>query len=284
MPTPEEIAAAAGNQPPAGSPPEGNQPPAGEFLPGENNTIEIPEKFRVMGEDGKTINHEATLKKVLGSYSEAEKMFGTADAQTLKALLKDTPKLKELIADIPADETGYKLDYSKFPEGMKIDPEREKIFLKSMHGMGISKKQAQGIIEKFGEHISESLTLQQTQLAGLKKEVEGELATAWGDKKDASVNALRVAAKTFFEAEDQPELIGKDLKATYKALLRVLSKVGADLVEDNPPAPNQAAAIDETEYDKLIRSEAYLNSGHAEHDIAVKKAAQYRERKYSKKG
>lgn len=227
--------------------------------------LKVPEKFLVKNEDG-SIDHEKTSKRILasthkavGSYTALEKRLGSYEAP-------------------PEKEDGYKLDYTKLPENMRPTPESEKSFLKHFHGLGINNKQAQGIMDKYAELVSSGVEIQ----SRVVPEVEGELQKAWGDKFDSNVAQARLAINTLLEGEDKGEIgkIGFDQKTTYRMLMKVLAKVGADLKEDNPPASGGAGDED---IEKLMRSDAYLKADHAEHDIAVKKVNAYYEKKYGKK-
>lgn len=254
------------------------------LLGGPGDVVEIPEKYRVFKEDGTTLDEASTLKKIAKSHSEVEKMLGTAEAAQLKAALKEFPLLKELIADRPANESEYKLDYSKYPEGVKIDPEREKSFLKHMHGLGVSRKQAQGIMDRFGELLGEGTALQKNQIENTLVSAVQELHEGWGAEAEANIKAAQVGFQQLAEDDDKANVaqIGKDLKVTYKTLMRMLSKVGKDFQEDNPPGGDGLTAADNI--DVLMKSEAYWNPSHPEHTVTVKKITEFYTKKHQQKG
>lgn len=228
--------------------------------------LKIPEKLVVKNEDG-SVNHEKTAKKILAStkkavssYSALEKRLGSAEAP-------------------PENEDGYKLDYAKFPENMKPTPEREKIFLKRLHGMGYNNKQAQGAFDIYAEIIREGLAIQKNTLPEAIKELEKD----WGESFKANQENINIAFDALSDAEDKKnsEKIGKDLKVTYKALMKVLAKVGADLREDNPPGGDTAG---EESISILQKSEAYWNAKHPEHAATVRKVQEFYKKKYPEKG
>ncbi|TAL22518.1 MAG: hypothetical protein EPN94_11020 [Nitrospirae bacterium] len=228
--------------------------------------MKIPEKMIVKNEDG-SVNHEKTAKRILAStkkavssYSALEKRLGSHEAP-------------------PEKEDGYKLDYAKIPENMRPTPESEKSFLKYFHGHGLNNKQAQAMMDKYAELLLSGVEIQNRTVP----EVEGELQKAWGDKFEGNVGAARVAINTLLEDEDKGDIgkIGFDLKTTYRMLMKVLAKVGADLQEDNPPAGDAAGA---EAIDTLQKSEAYWNPKHAEHAATVRKVQEFYKKKYPEKG
>ena len=124
--------------------PTPSQPPATPANLVAGSLLEIPDKFKITRADG-TIDHEATLQKALGSVVHLERRLGSGDIP-------------------PENETGYKLDYAAFPEGVKISPEGEKAFLKSMHSAGLTNKQVQAVVNKYAEAVKQGQAIQQTQI------------------------------------------------------------------------------------------------------------------------
>jgi hypothetical protein len=232
------------------------------------SVLAIPEKFKVVRQDG-TIDHEATLAKTLGSYTHLEKRFGSGDIP-------------------PENETGYKLDYSAFPEGVKMNPEGEKALLKSLHASGMTNKQVQTVINKYGEVIKQGLELQKTQEAERVKttltEVATELATAWGENNDTNIKAAVRGFNHLADEADKAEIakIGVDGKVTYKLFMKFLSKVGAGITEDTQVLNAQGAAHSNTR-DELMRSDAYLDENHKDHASTVAKVTAIYKQMYPKK-
>lgn len=236
-----------------------------ESVPFDFDALAIPQKFVVKNEDS-SINHEKTAKRILATTNKAVSSY-TALEKRLGA--HELP---------PEKEDGYKLDYSNLPENMRPTPESEKSFLKHFHGLGLNNKQAQGIMNKYTELVLSGVELQNKTVP----EVEGELKKVWGEGFDSNIQGAQLAINALLEDEDKGNIgkIGFDARVTYRILMKVLAKVGADLREDNPPA---GEGTENEDIEKLMRSEAYLKADHAEHDIAVKKVNAYYERKYGKK-
>ena len=238
-----------------------------ESVPFDFDGLQIPEKLVVKNEDG-SVNHEKTSKRILatthktiGSYTSLEKKLGNYEAP-------------------PEKEDGYKLDYTKMPENMRPAPESEKAMLKRFHGMGISNKHAQGVLDYYAEILNQGVDIQGKSV----EEVEAELGKEWGDGFGGNIENARVAINTLLDEEYKGNIgkLGFDVKLTYKTLMKVLAKVGADLREDNPPAGGGDG--DGADVDTLMKSEAYWNAKHPEHDAVTKKVKAYFDKKFAEKG
>jgi len=251
-------AAPDSNAPPAGTPPE--SAPAGDLLPGE---FTVPEKFLVKKEDG-SMDWEGIGKKAIAGFSWAEKKIGSGEIP-------------------PEKEDGYTLDYKAFPEGIRVDAEKEKGFLKMMHGLGMTNKQAQGVIDKYAGMLTEGLQLQGKNVDADYNGVLTDVQKEWGEQapeKKAAVNAaFRALADDRMKAD--ADKIGKDLKATHRALLSVLAKVGADYQEDNPPVGETTGSGEAIE--ELQKSKAYWDPTDPQHETVNRKVKEYYSRKYAEK-
>lgn len=246
------------NPPPAPDP--GAAPAGGNIL--ADSLPQIPEKFLVKKQDG-TPDWEGISKKAIAGFTWAEKKIGAGEIP-------------------PEKETDYKLDYAKFGED-KINPDREKSFLKYMHGHGFTNKQAQAVIDKFGELINEGKTFQKDSIEKTYQDVATELRTLWGDAAESNITAIKAGFQALADAEDiaGKDQIGKDLKTTYKAYLKMLAKVGADYIEDK--APQGQAFGSEGEIEALQKSEAYWDPKHPQHNIVKQKVSAYYTAKFADK-
>ena len=234
-----------------------------------SGVLDIPDKFRVTRADG-TIDHEATLQKALGSVTHLEKRLGSGDVP-------------------PENEAGYKLDYSAFPEGIKIDPEGEKAFLKRMHGSGLTNKQVQAVLNEYGSVIKQGIEIQKSQQTAqantVLTEVETELKTAWGESNGLNIKAAVRGFNHLADEADKKDLqkIGIDPKVTYRILMKVLAKVGAGVTEDTPITGDGAGSGLQAELDALKKSDAYLKEDHVDHKATVAKVTSIYQRLYPEK-
>lgn len=229
--------------------------------------IDVPDKFKVTKADG-TLDHEATLQKALGSMAHLEKRLGTGDVP-------------------PETEAGYKLDYAAFPAEVKLTPEGEKAFLKSMHSAGLTNKQVQAVLNKYGEVIKAGMDLQQKQASDSAAKtltaVAEELKQAWGPNNDANVRAAQRGFNHLADEADRKDIarIGVDAGATYRILMKVLARVGQGIQEDTQIVNADSAG--DADIEALKRSEAYTNANHKDHAAAVAKVTAWYQRKYPKK-
>ena len=255
--------------PAAPSQPQESPAPAAQpqSLISGSQALEVPDKFKVTREDG-TLDHEATLQKALGSVVHLEKRLGSGDVP-------------------PENEAGYKLDYSSFPEGITINPEGEKALLKSLHAAGMTNKQVQTVITKYGEVIKQGIDIQKAQEAGRASEtlngVATELKASWGENFGTNQAAAIRGFNHLADETDKADLakIGIDGKATYRILMKVLAKVGAGITEDRLPAGGDSVV--DTTLDEIKASKAYLDASDPGHNAAVQKAAALYQKKFPKK-
>lgn len=274
---PDPVVQTPAATPAAASPPVASASPAAPaapaaaaaslLSPAPASALEVPDKFKVTKQDG-TIDHEATLQKALGGYTYLEKRFGTGDVP-------------------PENEAGYKLDYSAFPEGVKISPEGEKAFLKSMHSAGLTNKQVQAVVNKYGEVIKAGQELMKQQETGRAQEtlkgVADELAQVWGANNDANIKAASRGFNHLADEADRKDIakIGVDARVTYRILMKVLAKVGAGITEDTQINAD-SAGIDAS-LEELKNSKAYTDENDPQHKATVAKVTALYQRRYPKK-
>lgn len=229
--------------PPAPPVPPTPQPPT-DILSGI--TTEIPEKFVVKDAAG-GVDHKATLDKVMTSYREAERTISTYDRA-------------------PKEPTEYKLDYGKWGPDAKPEPERETRMLKYFHGKGIGNKAVQSMLDYVGEYL-----LPEAQKTGdeMAKVASAEVREVWGDTAvEMEAHALR-AFSALADKDDlaNAHLIGREVKPTYKMLLKVLARLGPEFKEDTPPAGGTDNLADELK--TLQTSKAYTDASHPDHKKTV---------------
>ena len=229
----------------------------------------IPDKFVVKKADGST-DYEATLQKTLGSYVHLEQRLGSGDVP-------------------PETEAGYTLDYSAFPDGVKINPEGEKALLKSLHSAGMTNKQVQTVINKYGEVIKQGQDILKQQdaerVTATLTGVADELKTAWGANNDANIRASQRGFAHLADEADKKDIakIGVDAKATYRILMKVLAKVGAGITEDTQIVNAEGAGgLNET-LDALMSSKAYTDENDPQHKATVAKVTALYQKKYPNK-
>jgi hypothetical protein len=241
---------------------------AGEGAPAAGNPADpfgwLPEKHRVLGED-KTLNVEASAKKLAEAYTGLEKRLGdvgmppkTADEYKPEGL-PETVKLDELMAD----------------PGTKG-------FLKRCHAKGMTNAQVSEVLA-FGlqEWAPQLLKSDATQTA---ETATAALREAWTDEGAFKENighayraATSVAAKAGFSYEDLAAA-GLDNNPTF---IRLMAALGPEIGEDRSPT-GSAPSPDETQTIRSLEaSEAYKNPKHPEYERVSAQIRAFYQRKYT---
>ncbi len=202
----------------------------------------VPEKF--IDEKG-----GIKIRDIAKSYAHLEKRIGSGELP-------------------PKDETGYKVDV-KLPDGVEVSDENRKSFLKSCHAVGMTNKQVQFALDKYGEILNRFADSRDQTVAGLKKD--------WAEGYDENMGFAQKALDALVDEGDRAVL----LKAgNNPALIRLLARLGKDLKEDTPPAGEYVSSGDDIE--SLQKSKAYWDPKDPEHGKVKTKVTAYYEQKQRK--
>lgn len=224
---------------------------------GGDAAIEIPEKFRVMSESGE-LDHQATMQKVLGSYTHMEKRLGSGDVP-------------------PKSAEEYKLE-AFLPEGFEADQEKMKGHLGYFHGLGLTNSQVQGVMNRFGFVLGEGVA---SEKAGFEA-AQAELKENWGADFEKNKSLSNLVVATFADKEDIAAL--QDPKvANNPPLQRLLAKIGLDLTTEDRPAGGEDSGSGGDSIEALQKSKAYWDPKHPEHTATKAKVTAYYEKKFGKK-
>jgi len=262
--------AAGGGEPPApaavtppatppADPPAAAAPPAPSSLtpPPPLPTEFIPEKFRVMGADGKAMDIEASARKMAESYAHLETRVGTGDMPPKAA--------DDYVVNVP----------DALKEHWQED-DRAKAFRTEALAAGLTQKQFDLVM---GRYFTVAQELVGGAINNSVEAVRGNLEKAWGDKYGDQFNAA-VAA---FEAYADPADKGKfDSIMTDPALAyRILAKIGPELREAGGiPATASTGADGEGAIKALMMSEANTNPRHADHAATRARIDAFYNKKY----
>ncbi|MEL4888573.1 hypothetical protein N6P31_16175 [Pectobacterium betavasculorum] len=215
----------------------------------------VPEKFRVMGEDGK-LNIESSARKLAEAHAGLEKRFGSGDVP---------PKT--------ADEYAPKVEAEGFNwEEFKADPEMQG-FLKSAHAKGLTNDQLGFVLGEYmqraGGLVNGAAELDQEAAATALKET-------W--KTDAefkqNIGLAYRAFKSLAEDGDDINAIGNN-----PMVIRMLAKVGKEMQEDSPVGTEVNLEEQQSVRD-LMKSEAYTNPKHADHERVSARVRAYYAKTY----
>lgn len=214
----------------------------------------LPEKHRVFGQDGKTLDLEASARKVADAYGHAEKRLGGGEAPPTK--------IEDYKVNVP-EALAEKIK----AEDLAKD-EAFKGFLGKLHAAGASQKVVDAAV---GEMLTRGAALRAAGPQLDAAECETQLRQADGWKSDAEYSKQVGLA---FNAGK--EIFGKDFDGIVgdygndPRLIRGLASIGKEMLEDRPAPPEAQAQIQES-IDTLMASKAYLDGNDPQHAAVVAK-------------
>ncbi|HAS0832738.1 TPA: hypothetical protein QHZ08_002359 [Enterobacter cloacae] len=244
-----------GNNPGTGEPSGNSLLSTGAGEQGSNDWL--PEKFRVMGEDGK-LSIESSARKLAENYTHLEKRMGSGDAP---------PKT--------ADEYAPKVEVEGFNwEEFKADP-RMQSFMKSAHAKGITNDQMSFILGEYAQRAPELVG----GAAALDSETAStQLREVW--KTDAEFNKnIGLAFRAFNSLADDADKGRIDEIGNNPMVIRMLAKVGAEMQEDAPAGGDVDLEEQQTIRD-LMKSPAYMDPKHADHERVSARVKAYYQKRY----
>lgn len=244
-----------GNNPGTGEPSGNSLLSTGAGEPGANDWI--PEKFRVMGEDGK-LSIESSARKLAENYTHLEKRMGSGDAP---------PKT--------SDEYAPKVEVEGFNwEEFKADP-RMQSFMKTAHAKGITNDQMSFILGEYAQRAPE--------LVGGAAELDSQSATTqlrevWKTDAEFKQN-IGLAFRAFNSLADDADKGRIDEIGNNPMVIRMLAKVGAEMQEDAPAGGDVNLEEQQTILD-LMKSPAYMDPKHADHERVSAQVKAYYQKRY----
>jgi hypothetical protein len=217
----------------------------------------LPEKYRVMGDDGK-LNVEGSARKLADAYSHLEKRMGSGDTP---------PKT--------ADEYAPKVEVEGFKwDEFKADP-RMQSFMKSAHAKGITNDQMGFILGEYAQIAPELVN----GAAALDSEAAAtQLRETW--KTDAEFNKnIGLAFRAFNSLADDSDKGRMDEIGNNPMVIRMLAKIGAEMQEDSPVGGEGNPEEQQTIRD-LMKSPAYMDPKHADHERVSAQVKAYYQKRY----
>ncbi|WP_427167692.1 hypothetical protein [Citrobacter koseri] len=243
-----------GNNPGTGEPSGNSLLSTGAGEPGATDWL--PEKYRVVGDDGK-LSIEGSARKLADAHTSLEKRLGSVGTP---------PKT--------ADEYEPKVEVEGFNwEEFKADP-RMQSFMKAAHAKGITNDQMGFIIGEYAQRAAE--------LVGGAAELDAEAATTqlrevWKTDAEFKKN-IGLAYRAFNSLADDADKGRMDEIGNNPMVIRMLAKVGAEMQEDAPAGGEVNLAEQQTIRD-LMKSPAYRDPKHADHErVSAQVKAYYQKR------
>ncbi|OMP96490.1 hypothetical protein [Raoultella terrigena] len=217
----------------------------------------IPEKYRVVGEDGK-LNVEGSARKLADAYTHLEKRMGSGDAP---------PKTAD---DYAPEVKAEGFDWDEF----KADP-RMQSFMKSAHAKGITNDQMGFIISEYAQIAPELVN----GAAALDSEAAAtQLREVW--KTDAEFKKhVGFAFRAFNSLADEGDKGRMDEIGNNPMVIRMLAKIGAEMQEDAPVGGDGNPEEQQTIRD-LMKSPAYMDPKHADHERVSAQVKAYYQKRY----
>lgn len=240
--------------PGAGNPAGTSLLSTGSGEPGANDWI--PEKYRVVGEDGK-LNVEGSARKLADAHTSLEKRLGSVGTP---------PKTAD---DYAPEVKAEGFNWDEF----KADP-RMQSFMKSAHSKGITNDQMGFIISEYAQIAPELVN----GAAALDSEAAAtQLRETW--KTDAEFNKnIGLAFRAFSSLADEGDKGRMDEIGNNPMVIRMLAKIGAEMQEDSPVGGEGNPEEQQTIRD-LMKSPAYMDSKHADHErVSAQVKAYYQKR------
>ncbi|EEN5587730.1 hypothetical protein [Salmonella enterica] len=213
----------------------------------------LPEKFVVTGEDGKP-DIAASAQKMAESYGHLEQRFGSGDVP-------------------PKDISGYRIDAI---EGMEIDPNNAetKAFLESAKQHGLTSDQLNFMIKEVHSALQDYA---QENATASRDTASEELRKVWQDDTTFNQN-LGLAYRAFNALADGEDKTRIDEIGNNPLVIKMLAKIGAEMKEDSPNGGDPGG--DAQTIRDLMKSEAYFNDKHPDHERVAAQIKNYYARQY----
>lgn len=168
---------------------------------------------------------------------------------------EDNPSGKETTGNLPESADAYEVQIDGFDFSEFAQVESNKAFLEQAHAAGITNEQLSVVMQAYEQHTAVHVEALQTE---------------WGGEFNQNVQFAQQAVKASglsMEDVDSPTF-GLKLAAYF----------GKQLQEDLPPANTQENSGADVQ--SLMKSEAYLDSKHPEHEVTYKKVQDWYQKQH----
>lgn len=158
-----------------------------------------------------------------------------------------------------------------------VNKENVKAFKEKAHELGLTKSQAQGLMNHIQSGFSQQLQEQARLMAESVDKASKELRSEWGVNYDKNMGNVDTALSQFFSKEDGALL--KQASAQYPGLMKSLSQIGSKISETptsregtmSNPAPTRDDAKEQISKIQNDKEHPYWHKHHKDH----KKAAEH---------
>ena len=228
----------------------------GDGKPLEGRPDWLPEKYAVMGADGK-LDLQASSQKLAEGYAAAAKRIGTGDLPPESPdAYKDSP-VPEAFKDVP------------------LDPELTRSFRERAHKAGLTQSQLDFVM---GEYFSVVPSVLNAAASLSADEARAELSKVWSSPTELQRNMTAAErAVATMPAELQEQIRTK--YGTDPVFWQFAAQFGHETREDRPASTGGSVAP-VTDVEALMRSEAYRNSKHPDHQRVSQQVSQAFEKRF----
>lgn len=239
---------------------------------------------------GKDANE--VLPTLAKGYRDAQKLVGgslgklpakDARPEEVKAWQQSNlPKLREagLIDAPPEKPDAYTAKFMKDGEVMEASPEMLKDFYSSAFSLGLSDKQAQGMLDLYA--------MAQTKLGGTVKETMASLEKEFGAGVHVQITRAQRAARKF-GGDELIDVLEATGLGNHPALIKAWARAGAVVEEDDPIFKDTVRSNDgdaKTKRDAILndRKHAYWSRDLPGHKEAVAEVARLNQIIFAQEG
>jgi hypothetical protein len=221
----------------------------------------LPEKYRVMGADGKALDVEASAKKVAAAHGELEKRLGSVGAPPAKPEdYKTESALEALKKAAPAGTE------------VKLAPELLKEFNGWAHGAKLTQAQYDSALVSYVQAIDKMV---EQSFDNAMQRAQEDLVKVWGkeglDPKGPQMQSAYRAFMTYAPAQMRTAQV-MDQIGNNAVVLQILAAVGKEIGEDARIGGDAGGGED---INKLMNSEPYWSKKHPEHQATVRKVNEF---------
>lgn len=131
----------------------------------------------------------------------------------------------------PDAPDGYTFKGDKLPAGVTLAPEKVKATLGEFHKLGLTDKQANGVLEYYLKDTGDGIAATQAARTKFQTESISALKQEFGDKFDANIDIARSVVSKFGGDEFKGVLESSGL-GDNPAVIRALVKIGSAMLDD----------------------------------------------------
>ena len=239
----------------------------------------ISEEFRTNPNIEKFTEIDALAK----SYINATQMIGQ-DKVAVPNKNSTEDQWNEVYDKLGRPESADKYSLNVKSDVVPLDNGAVKQFAENAHKLGLSNKQAQGVLEFYKNSMEGTAQQSKVDTETAQVQAEQELRQEWGREFESNVQRAGALAK----ANMNPDILDLELKSGIRVgdhpeLIKGFAKIASMMSEDKIVSPESDGADKSTDLESQIstitnnREGPYWNKTHPEHDKAVQQVYTLRE-------